>query len=115
MKIFLSIGILLISGSVCANPLTQDEFKAQVNQQYNSLESKLAVLNSVVDRKEHTALIIVKACNYSSGLKQLKQLSKQNLHLEEAKNELEFIADLDTKFDQTFLNLGTTYASSCKA
>ncbi|ATO21067.1 hypothetical protein BS636_12070 [Acinetobacter sp. LoGeW2-3] len=57
--------------------------------------------------------MIAKACDYSKGLKQLKHLSEQNLHLAEAKDELQFISSLDIGFNQSLQDLGTTYETGC--
>ncbi len=112
-KLFLTVGLLGISVTICAKPLTQTEFKAQVKQHYDALELKQALLNISVDQREHPSLMIAKACDYASGLKQLKQLSEHNQHLPEAREELQFISSLDNGFNQSLQELGTTYETGC--
>lgn len=102
-----------ISVASWAKPLTQAEFKAQVKQHYDALELKQTALNVSVDRRDHPSIMIAKACDYSKGLKQLKQFSEQNLHLAEARDELKFVSSLDTNFNQSLLDLGTTYETGC--
>ncbi len=94
-KLIITIGILGLSVSAWAKPLSQAEFKAKTKQKYDELELKLTVLNSSVDRHEHPALMIAKACEYATGLKQLKYLSEQNLHLATAQDEFRFVSTLD--------------------
>ena len=112
-KLIIAIGILGLSVSAWAKPLSQAEFKAQTKQKYDELELKLAVLNSSVDRREHPALMIAKACEYATGLKQLKYLSEQNLHLATAQDEFRFVSTLDNQFTQSLQDLGTTYEPGC--
>lgn len=112
-KLMLVIGLVGLSATVSAKPLSSAEFKSQVKQHYDALELKQAALNVSVDRREHPTIMIAKACEYSRGLKQLKQFSEQNLHLAEAKDELQFIRSLDTSFNQSFIDLGTTYEMGC--
>lgn len=112
-KLIIAIGILGLSVSAWAKPLSQAEFKVQTKQKYDELELKLAVLNSSVDRREHPALMIAKACEYASGLKQLKHLSEQNLHLAVAQDEFQFVSTLDNQFAQSLQDLGTTYETGC--
>ena len=112
-KLMLVIGLMGLSATVSAKPLSSAEFKSQVKQHYDALELKQAALNVSVDRREHPTIMIAKACEYSRDLKQLKQFSEQNLHLAEAKDELQFICSLDTSFNQSFIDLGTTYETGC--
>ena len=112
-KLMLVIGLVGLSATVWAKPLSSAEFKSQVKQHYDALELKQAALNVSVDRREHPAIMIAKACEYSRGLKQLKQFSEQNLHLAEDKDELQFVHLLDTSFNQSFIDLGTTYETGC--
>lgn len=112
-KLMLVIGLVGLSATVWAKPLSSAEFKSQVKQHYDGLELKQAALNVSVDRREHPTIMIAKACEYSRGLKQLKQFSEQNLQLAEAKDELQFIRSLDISFNQSFIDLGTTYETGC--
>ncbi|MGE8538877.1 MAG: hypothetical protein ACN6NI_06305 [Acinetobacter sp.] len=45
-----------------------------MKQHYDSLELTLAQLNAPVDQMEHPSLMIAKACEYTTGLKQLKAI-----------------------------------------
>lgn len=112
-KLMLVIGLVGLSATIWAKPLSSVEFKSQVKQHYDALELKQAALNVSVDRREHPAIMIAKTCEYSKGLKQLKHFSEQNLHLAEAKDELQFVHLLDTSFNQSFIDLGTTYEMGC--
>jgi len=112
-KLMLVIGLMGLSATVSPKPLSSAEFKSQVKQHYDALELKQAALNVSVDRREHPTIMIAKACEYSRDLKQLKQFSEQNLHLAGAKDELQFIRSLDTSFNQSFIDLGTTYETGC--
>ena len=112
-QLIMLVGIMGLSVSIWAKPLSHTEFKAQTKQQYDELELKLAVLNSSVDHREHPMLMIAKACEYAAGLKQLKQLSEQNLHLAAAQDELQFVSTLDEGFAQSLQDLGTTYETGC--
>lgn len=115
MKYWILIALCTVSTTLWAKPLTQAEFKAQVRQYYDSLEVKLAQLNESVDRRDHPSLMIAKACEYASGLKQLKQLAQNHQYLSAAQDELEFVNQLDQGFDRSLQDLGTTYAASCIA
>ena len=97
-----------------AKPLTQAEFKAEVKRQYNEIENKQAILSRALDEKEHPTSLVRKACDYSISLKTLKQFSKNNLHLAEAKDELKFMTELDQHFDQSLADLGATFDKDCK-
>ena len=112
-KLMLVIGLVGLSATIWAKPLSSAEFKFQVKQHYDALELKQAALNVSVDRREHPAIMIAKTCEYSKGLKQLKHFSEQNLYLAEAKDELQFVHLLDTSFNQSFIDLGTTYEKGC--
>ncbi|MFV5491924.1 hypothetical protein [Acinetobacter sp. ASP199] len=112
-KLLLVLGLMGLSATVWAKPLSQTEFKSQVKQHYDALELKQAALNLSLDRREHPSLMIAKACDYAKGLKEVKRLSEQNLHLAEAKDELQFISSLDTSFNQSLIDLGTTYETGC--
>ena len=57
--------------------------------------------------------MIAKACEYATGLKQLKYLSEQNLHLATAQDEFRFVSTLDNQFTQSLQVLGTTYETGC--
>ena len=112
-KLILMIELIGLSATVSAKPSSSAEFKSQVQQHDDAIELKHAALTVSVDRREHPTIMIAKACEYSRGLKRLKQFSEQNLHLAEAKDELQVIRSLDTSFNQSFIDLGTTYEMGC--
>ncbi|WP_353383376.1 hypothetical protein [Acinetobacter schindleri] len=67
-KLILVIGLVGLSATVWAKPLSSAEFKSQVKQHYDALELKQAAFNVSVDRREHPTIMIAKACEYSKGL-----------------------------------------------
>jgi uncharacterized protein (DUF1697 family) len=112
-RLIIGLGIMVISVAGWAQSLSQNEFKAQVKQHYASLELKLAQLNASVDQMEHPSLMIAKACEYATGLKQLKQFSEQNSALAVAQSELQFVSALDKEFEKSLQDLGTSYQKGC--
>ena len=113
MKKLVGVTVLLLAQSVWSAPLTTEQFKQQTKAHYDDLEFKLADLNYAVDQKQHPSILIQKACRYSTALKGLKSFAQKNKHLTFAQEEYVFVSQLDDGFNQSLLDLGTTYEKGC--
>lgn len=113
MKKTWGVALFLLAQTVWAAPLTTDQFKQQTKAYYDDLEFKLADLNYAVDQKQHQSILIQKACRYSTALKGLKGFAQKNKHLAFAQEEYVFVSQLDDGFNQSLLDLGTTFEKGC--
>lgn len=97
-----------------ASKLTQAEYNIQVKGMYRELERLQLDLNRSLDQKKHPKVLIEKSCVYVTQLKKLEALSLENLALNKAQEDAQFIGGLIQDFDQSFADLGTTYQKSCQ-
>lgn len=106
--------LVALSTLTKAQDLTQTEYNLKVKQAYRQLERAQLDLNRVLDQKKHSKLIIEKSCLYVNQLKSLNQFSLDNIHLDQAQDEVQFTAKLIQNYEQSFADLGTTYQESCQ-
>ena len=105
---------LFFSQMSWAVPLTQGEYDAQVKSLYERLDRSQSDLNRALDSRDQHQNIIKKACVYASNMRNLQKLSQDNINLEKAADEFEFVKGLIRTFDVSFRELGTSYQQSCK-
>ena len=113
MRYIMAMVLAVVAGGVQAAAMTDIQFKQQAKLYLDDLELKQAALNLVVTQMQHPSIMVARACDYSKGLKAFKQFSKENLHLKQAKDDYQFISQLDRQFDQSLMDLGTTYETGC--
>lgn len=113
MKYILCFGLFLSQFTLAAG-LSQNQYDQRVMQYYNIIEKTQEDLNRALDNHDSQASLIKKSCVYASNLKQLEKLSHDNINLNKAKDEADFVKRLFISFDRSFLDLGTNYQRSCK-